>query len=140
MESKLKTLAKQYLWLIIIFGLLAVGMTTFWGYGKYLEHETDSQVSGNNAAANTAVQQAATSETQAANSSIERHTEDQIRTRTIVPKLDIARRNSASSQASLAKARQQFNAKTIPSNSSRADDCQRLSRLWPDTEFGYCTR
>jgi len=138
--NKLKFLANQYFWLVILAGVLAVGVGTFWGNGKYLEHKTDRQVSGNNAAANTAVQQAVTSETQAANSSMTRQTEDQVRETAIAPKLEQSRRNSVSSQVALAKARQQFNAKTILSNSSRSNDCERLSRLFPDTKFEYCSR
>jgi hypothetical protein len=136
--EKIKALAKQYLWLIIIAGLLAVGASVFWGYGKYLENKTDGEIHETHAEANTAVNAAVTSEQTAANASSQRQTEDAVRQRTIAPRLDEARLHSQTSQAQLERARQQFNEKSLPSNSSRASDCVRLARLYPDTKFEYC--
>jgi hypothetical protein len=136
----LKDLFNKYLWLIIFIGILLFGGGVFWIAGKYSEHQTDSAISETKTAANTAVSQAANSEANAANISIERRTEDSLREKTIRPKLETARRNSQSSKAELEKARQQFNEKPDPQtiNDSWADNCARLKRVFPDTDFEYC--
>jgi hypothetical protein len=136
----LKDLFNKHLWLIIFIGILLFGAGIFWIAGKYSEHETNSAISETKTAANTAVSQAANSEANATNSSIERRTEDSIREKTIRPKLETARRNSQSSKAKLEKARQQFNEQTDPhdANGTWADNCARLKRVFPDTDFEYC--
>jgi hypothetical protein len=142
MESKLKTFVKAHLWLIILIGVIGVGLTVFWTAGYFMdrheENKTNSAIQTTQTAASTAVNAAVTSEQTAAGASNTRQTEDAIRSRTIAPQLDQARRQADASRSALTAARQQFNEKVTPSNSNRADDCVRLARLYPDTRFEYC--
>jgi hypothetical protein len=101
---------------------------------------TERNIDSSRQQANTAVNQAARSEANAANASIERRSEDAVREKVIQPKLEAARRNSEQSKSALDEAKRKYNEKTDPQtlNSSRADNCARLQRDFPDTNFEYC--
>lgn len=138
--QKLKDLFYKYLWLIILCGLFAVGGLTFWAHQSYQEHRTDSEIKQTQTEAHTAVNQAVESETEAANTSIERQSEDAVREKVIRPRLETARRNANSSKIELDLAKQKFNEKTNPhdANGTWADNCARLKRVFPDDTFEYC--
>jgi hypothetical protein len=124
---------------IVVFALAIVAGYRACGDASQ-QRRANSNINSTRREANTAVNQAVLSEANAANASIERRSEDAVREKTIQPKLEQARRNSATSKTALDEAKRKYNEKTDPQilNPSRADNCLRLQRDFPDTNFEYC--
>lgn len=127
---------------IIVVAITAalLAMIVYVGYQAIMDAKTLSDIKHSQREANTAVNVAVEHEAEASNISAERQTEDDYRETTIQPKLETARRNSNSSKIQLERAQKKFNEKTDPHNvnGTWADNCARLKRVFPDTEFEYC--
>lgn len=139
--NTIKLYFKQYLWLIILAGLLLLGTGVYF-LGGYLEEKSfDKTVQTQTNQANTAVRESKIESGVAANLSIERRAEDAVRERVIKPKLDDARRRSSNSQSKLATAQKQYeNSKKNPTDFNRSvvDNCAQLKRAYPNVTFEYC--
>ncbi len=137
--KNLKEIYRQYFWLIVIAAVIVAAGTVYWLAGKHQEHKVDNAIQQSREAAKAEVNSAAISETTAANTSIERRTEDSVRDAVIRPKLENARRNADRSRSTVDKAKERLNEKPQISNTDTwADNCRRLERVFPDTEFEYC--
>lgn len=98
-------------------------------------------VENNRIESQTAASESANAQKAAANSSQERRTEDEIREKTIKPRLEAARRKSAQSAQEIEVLRRRYeNEKQNlhDSNASRASNCSELHALFPDEKFDYC--
>jgi hypothetical protein len=136
-----KTILKKYLPAIITLAIIALGVFGFWFAGYLSEKSFDRQIDNLQTNSRTEVTEAANHQKAAANSEVERRTEDGVREKVIVPKLDVARRRSQSSKVELEKAKNKLkeNEKNIHDlNASRAANCAELRRQFPDTRFEYC--
>ena len=139
--EKLKSFLNSYFWLIVVFILLITGIFTFLIASLLEQSNFEKTISNQSVEAKKAVQEANNANTNAANSDIERRTEDVMREKTITPKLDSARRKSQNSSRELEKARKSYNEKknnTDHLSNSDADNCRELLSLFPDIRFEDC--
>jgi len=105
------------------------------------ERSVDSAV---NQQTTQATRQIGIAEQSAANANVSqaaRQSEDIVREKVIVPRLNEARRRSEQTKAELEKARQNLNnakQNLHNLNASRLDNCRRLRELFPNETFEYC--
>lgn len=127
--------------LIVIGFLILISVLANRVYQNYTAAKFEKTITGQNIEADKAKNEAANANANTANFDIERRTEDVVRTQTIAPKLETARRKSQNSKIELEKARKTYNEtnKNLHNaNASRADNCLELANLFPDIRFEDC--
>lgn len=98
-------------------------------------------VENNRTGAQAAASESANAQKAAANSSVERRTEDAIREKTIKPRLEVVRQKSAQSAQEIKAATRKYeNEKTNSQNLTvdNSDNCRKLRELFPNAQFDDC--
>jgi preprotein translocase subunit SecF len=141
-KENFKEIFKKYLWLVILVSLFAVGSVVFWIGGVLEENKTAQSVQTSQSNSQAAVLEAQTNTQQAANVSVERRTEDGVRARVIIPKLEDSRRRSQQSKIDIKIAEEKYSDENITHeniSNSRSRNCEQLARFYPNRQFEYCS-
>jgi hypothetical protein len=141
-----KTIFKNHAPAFVAFALLVLCVFGFWIAGYLSERSSDrsfnSSMTNTTGDARNSLREAANATNAAVNAQIERQTEDGVRTRVIVPKLEAARRQSQNSKIQIEKAKEKYSDENITHenvSNSRVVNCIQLKRLYPNRQFEYCS-